>query len=249
MVDEDKYYLLYEDRYRRIHNQGFRYWISDPDEYKHVMSSIDKFLDYTGCVPLTTSIIELGCGEGYVANHVLELGFSYLGVDISESAIKKARERAGDKNNEAFLLADVTELPQIADGSFDVAIDNQCFQMFVTDYHRTKYLSELKRILKNDGKLYFRENIQEEEFRKKVSSFREFMDVFGTDYTTLHDYPAYHDNQQHIVKLPRVPARFNNESGYRKELDKAGFTVEHYETDGWQCVIYACVRGKINKQI
>ena len=242
MKNDDIYYMLYEDRYRRIYSQGIEYWISDPEENARVMSSIEKFLDYACCQPSTTCVIEFGCGEGYVASYLLECGFGYLGVDISESAILKARERTGAKGQNAFLRGDITDLHQVPSSSYDVAIDNSCFQMLVTDDHRAKYLAEVKRILKSNGKAYFRENIQEEEFKQKISDFREFVETFDGDYTTLHDYPAFVDGKRHIIKLPRVPARFNNEQGYRRELEEAGFIVDNYSIERWQCIIHASVR-------
>ena len=242
MRNNDTYYTLYEDRYRRLYGQGIEYWISNPEVNKRVISSIEKFLNYACCHPPTNPIIEFGCGEGYVANYLLECGFRYLGVDISESAILKARERTGEKGQDAFLLADVTDLHQVSNGSFDAAVDNSCLQMLVTDDHRVRYLTEVKRILKSNGKAYFRENIQEEEFRQRISDFREFVETFNGDYTTLHDYPAFVDGKRHMIKLPRVPARFNSEQGYRRELEEAGFIVDYYSDDSWQCNIHARVR-------
>lgn len=242
MRNDDIYYMIYEDRYRRVYRQGIEYWSSDPEENAHVISSIEKFLRYACCHPPTTSIIEFGCGEGYVANYLLECGLRYLGVDISESALLKAKERTGVKGQDAFLLADVTDLHEVPNGSFDAAIDNSCFQMLVTDYHRVRYLTEVKRILKSNGKAYFRENIQEEEFKQKISDFPEFVEIFDGDYTTLHDYPAFIHGERCMIRLPRVPARFNNEQGYRRELEEAGFIVEHFSIDRWQCNIHARVR-------
>ncbi len=242
MKNKDKYYYLYEDRYRRIHSQGFEYWISDPDEIPLVISSIDKFLDYACCQPQTASIIEFGCGEGFLADHLLKRGFRYLGVDISESALLKARQIAGAKGKDVFLLADVTDLRQVPDDSFDISIDNQCLHMLVTDDHRAIYLAEVKRVLKSSGKVYFRENFQEKEFEHDITDLRDWIEKTGGDYETLHDYTAYIDAEEHIVHLPRVPGRFNNELGYRKELESAGFTLERYDTDGLQCIMYACVR-------
>lgn len=155
----DAYFRLYEDRYRRIYQQGIEYWISDPEENARVIRSIEEFLNYACCHPSKTSIVELGCGEGYLANHLLGCGYRYLGIDISESAILKTKTLARDRGQNAFLQADVTDLRQIPDSSFDVAIDNQCWHMLVTDDHRAEYLKEVKRILKNSGKAYFRENV------------------------------------------------------------------------------------------
>ncbi len=239
--NDNPYFRLYEDRFRRIYEQGIEYWISSPDDFARLVESIDAFMDYAGCHLLKTRVIELGCGEGHLARHLLERGFRYLGVDISESAIKKAREITGRRGEKIFIIADVTDLSQVADSSFDAAIDSLCLQMLVTDDHRARYLAEVKRILKNDGKAYFREDIQQKEFTRKISNFREFVETSYGDYSALHDYPAYIDGKRKTLRLPRIPARSNNERGYRKELKEAGFIIEHFRILGTQCIIYASV--------
>jgi SAM-dependent methyltransferase len=240
MTDEEKYYLRYDDRYRRIHASGFERWVSSPEENAGVLESIDKFLKSADCEPSKTSIIEFGCGEGFVAEYLLSRGYDYLGLDISRSAIEKAREHTSTKGRDSFLAADVlTDLDRIPDSSSDITIDNQCFHMLVTDGHRKKYLNDVKRILKKDGKAFFRENIQKEEFTQSISDFQDWLEKTGNEYDTLHDYPAYKDNERYTVKAPRIPARFNNESGYRTELEESGFNVEYFESDGRMCIIYA----------
>jgi ubiquinone/menaquinone biosynthesis C-methylase UbiE len=241
-MNDKAYFSLYEDRYRRLREQGIEEWIADPAENEHIIESVNNFLNYARCHPAKTSIIEFGCGEGHLAEYLLECGYRYLGVDISESAILQARKKTGAKGQNAFLAADVTDLYQVTDSSFNVAIDNQCLHMLVTDEHRKKYLAEVKRILKSDGKVYFRENIQQEEFKVKISSFREFVEKCYGDYSKLYDYPAYAGGKHQTIKLPRIPARSNNEQGYRKELEKAGFIVENYSIKGEHCIIYARVK-------
>ena len=140
------------------------------------------------------------------------------------------------------MTADVVnDLERIPNGSYKIAIDNQCFHMLVTDEHRKKYLNEVRRILKKGGKVFFRENLQKEEFLLEISDFRDWLDKTGNEYDTLHDYPAYKDEKRYTVKVPRVPARFNNETGYRKELEESGYGVEYFETDGRLCIMYAGV--------
>lgn len=242
MTNEEKYYLRYDDRYRRMHDQGFERWVSSLEENADVLDSVDKFLEHTGCEPSQTSIIEFGCGEGFVAERLLSRGYDYLGLDISESAIEKAREHAGTEGRDSFMVADILDdLDRIPESSFDIAIDNQCFHMLVTDEHRKNYLRDVKRILKKGGKVFLRENIQKEEFMQEISDFQDWLDKTGNEYDALHDYPAYKDNKRYTVKVPRVPARFNNETGYRRELEEAGFRVEYFESDDLMCIIYAGV--------
>ena len=49
MDNGEEYYRLYEDRYRRVHDQEFEYWNPVPEKSAGVLAGIDAFLDYTGC--------------------------------------------------------------------------------------------------------------------------------------------------------------------------------------------------------
>jgi SAM-dependent methyltransferase len=238
-MNNKAYFNLYEDRYRRLREQGIEYWISDPKKNTRIIESLNDFLKYAHCNPSKTSIIEFGCGEGHLAEYLLRCGYKYLGVDISESAIRQAKKKNLGKGHDLFRVADVTNLYQIPDSSFDVAIDNQCLHMLVTDEHRKKYLAEIKRILKDNGKAYFRDSVQQEEFKAKISTFEEFVQKHYGDYSQPEEYQAYIEGKRHTIQLSRIPARFNNEQGYRKELEAAGFTVEYFNVENELCIIYA----------
>ena len=246
-MNDKAYFSLYEDRYRRLRKQGIEYWISDPEENTRVIESVNGLLNYAKCQPSKTSIIEFGCGEGHLAEYLLKAGYRYLGVDISESAIIQAKKKAGVKRQKTFLVADITNLKQVCDNSFDIAIENQCLHMLVTDEHRKHYLKEIKRVLKNDGKAYFRDSIQQEEFKARISTFEEFVEKHYGDYSQLEEYQAYTDGKIMKIKLPRIPARFNNEQGYQKELKAAGFTIDYFNVENELCIIYAHTHENISK--
>ncbi len=237
-MNDKVYFDLYEDRYRRLCEQGIEDWIYNPEELASTIKHIDDFLKYTHCKPSKTSIIEFGCGQGHMAKYLLGHGYRYLGIDISETAIQQAIKKTGTKGKNAFILADITELSQIPDNSYDVAIDNQCFHMLITDKHREKYLAEVKRILKNGVKVYFQENSQLDEFKENITSLQQFNKAFSDDQKAPTSYTAYVRGKQRKVELPRLPARANNEEGYRKELKAAGFTVEYFSKERNQCMIY-----------
>ncbi len=57
------------------------------------------------------SILELGCGDGYLAQLLVQEGFRYTGADMSPRMVAKAQERleaAGLKAN--FMVADANEM-------------------------------------------------------------------------------------------------------------------------------------------
>jgi SAM-dependent methyltransferase len=83
-------------------------------------------------------VVELGCGSGLLATKLIEYGAaSYLGIDIAESAIRKARERHGGRDARiAFAVGGVADLqPLAADlvmslGLFDWLRDDEIANVF-----------------------------------------------------------------------------------------------------------------------
>lgn len=68
-------------------------------------------------------VIDVGCGQGVLAHHVLKAGARYLGVDASLAMIRLARKRRGDDGT--FEHGDARDLvgsTSAEPGSFDVAV-------------------------------------------------------------------------------------------------------------------------------
>ena len=61
-------------------------------------------------------VVELGCGSGLLAAKLIEYGAaSYLGIDIAETAIRKARESHGGRDARiAFAVGGVADLQPLA---------------------------------------------------------------------------------------------------------------------------------------
>ena len=240
MKQRQKYYHAYEDRYKRVYSQGIEYWTYDPIEIKASTEKLEEFLKYYGLSPKNTKVIEFGCGEGHLAQYLIQKGYQYLGVDLSTSAIAKAKQRLDESGISGnFLLGDVTHLDVLADESYDVGIDNFCLQMLVLDVDRHNYLSEIARILTKEGKTFFREIHQQEVFDEEIKSFDQYIAKFRPDLKTLEDRKVYTQGKYRKIKLPRIPGRFNNEIGYRKELTNAGLTIDNFQVEEHTCVIYA----------
>ncbi len=208
-----------EDYYKRLREQGVTFWTPDPAEQNRVVGEVKKFL--AGYPPEKTSLVEFGCGEGFLAEHILKQGFTYTGIDLSPSAIDYARGRYQDNPKAAFILGNVTCLKDIPDSCFDAGMDILFFHMLVTDEHRRKYLSEVRRVLKPAAGMLLMQAVRPAEVIEEVSGSG---DLSGGKEDTNH--------------LPRIPARFNNEAGYRREMQEAGFVIrKSYTRDRW-CIMH-----------
>ena len=73
-------------------------------------------------------VLDAGCGEAATALHLAEKGFTTVGLDQSETAIKLAREEAAKRNltNATFEVADISSFTGY-DGRFGTIVDSTLF--------------------------------------------------------------------------------------------------------------------------
>lgn len=59
-------------------------------------------------MPITAKIIDIGGGDSFLVDHLLDLGYQDISVlDISASAIDRAKQRLGDRaTNLIWIIAD-----------------------------------------------------------------------------------------------------------------------------------------------
>jgi SAM-dependent methyltransferase len=88
--------------------------------------------------------IDVGCGLGTEAAYLQTRGWHTVGVDLSESALRLAREAAPAP---PLLRADARRLPFPA-AAFDLAIDRGCYH-YLSLQDRESYASEVCRVLRS----------------------------------------------------------------------------------------------------
>jgi ubiquinone/menaquinone biosynthesis C-methylase UbiE len=101
----------------------------------------------------TGAVLDAGCGTGENALHVASLGLSVLGVDVAETALAIAREKAKDRGIDAeFALADALRLEALG-RTFETVMDCGLFHTFDAD-ERPRYVASLSAVTEPDGTLY-----------------------------------------------------------------------------------------------
>jgi len=101
------------------------------------------------------SLLEVGCGPGANIWFMAREGFNVTGIDGSETAIEKAKERLLNENLNATLIAgDIIKLP-LKDLEFEGVIDNECLYAN-NEANSLIILKEINRVLKKDGLFYSR---------------------------------------------------------------------------------------------
>jgi len=101
-------------------------------------------------------IIDIGCGTGRHSIEMTKRGYQITGIDLSESQLKRAMEKAREKGLKIdFQKHDARNLP--FEGKFDLAI-MLCeggFSLMETDEMNFEILKNATKTLKDNGKLIF----------------------------------------------------------------------------------------------
>lgn len=99
------------------------------------------------------SVLDAGCGTGENALHVAALGLSVLGVDVAETALAIAREKAADRGIKVeFAAADVFHLERLG-RKFHTVVDCGLFHTFDDD-ERPRYVASVASVTEHGGTLY-----------------------------------------------------------------------------------------------
>jgi ubiquinone/menaquinone biosynthesis C-methylase UbiE len=103
--------------------------------------------------PSKARVLDVGCGTGELAPPLLRLfpDASYLGVDLEEPHLEKARARCKALGERARFARDDAMDLSLSDGEFDLAVSRHVLQA-VPD--AAKAVSEMVRVLKPGGRLH-----------------------------------------------------------------------------------------------
>lgn len=98
----------------------------------------------------TQTVLDLGCGSGWLSIFLARRGFVVTGVDISTHAIELAKTWAtAEKLAIDFKALDIADI-SFPDGSFDAVVANSIFEHFTYDMAKIT-LSRLRHMLVPDG--------------------------------------------------------------------------------------------------
>lgn len=102
---------------------------------------------------LAGDVLDAGCGTGEHALLAASSGARATGVDLSETAISRARQKAADRGLTAtFAAGDILSM-ELATQGFDVVLDSGLFHVF-DDADRLHYVEVLGRVLRPGGVYY-----------------------------------------------------------------------------------------------
>ena len=104
-------------------------------------------------VGLVAPVLDAGCGTGEHTLLVASLGLAVLGVDVAETALEMARQKAQDRQIAAeFAMADALHLERLG-RSFKTVLDCGLFHTFDA-VEREAYAVSLASVTDHGGSLY-----------------------------------------------------------------------------------------------
>ena len=102
-------------------------------------------------------VLDAGCGTGENALHLASLGLSVLAIDVAETALAMAREKAAARQIDVefdveFAAADALHLERLG-RSFKTVLDCGLFHTFDAE-ERPRYVASLAAVTEHAGTLY-----------------------------------------------------------------------------------------------
>ena len=140
-------------------------YYSDNDYYELFSlreDSLNKIDNYFKSLGHFDVILDAGCGTGKYLNTLESISSNYIGIDLSNEQLKKAKLKVNKKNTK-LINANLTNIP-LEDNSVDLIVSCWVLGTITDTKERIKAVEELRRVLKPNGKIILIENDEFAEF-------------------------------------------------------------------------------------
>ncbi len=149
-----------------------------------------------------TTFFEPGIGTGRIALPIVQRGYSYTGVDISEKMLDELhRKQQGVSHRITLVKADATALP-FGDNSFDVALTVHVLHLIPA---WQQALAEIRRVLKPEGVYLYSDSrmnaasLDDFDFNQNRFDFEQRWQAILADYG--HPVTRYGATEQEVLEL------------------------------------------------
>ena len=185
-VNNKKVLRDFEGAYKNFDNvyQG-QFNIHSP-KFRLVMDKINDF-------GKNCKVLDIGAGYGVFLNHLLSQNIDAVGVEISQTAIEKGKEKYG---NLPLYEGDLTKGLAFSKNLFDVIV---CFGVvnYILDCIDFSF-NEIKKILKPDGILTLSMGFKDTNifFKDIVSCEQDFLNLVGKHFKIENFLVHYHEIEE-----------------------------------------------------
>ena len=133
-----------EDPFNEHYRQGSAPWDIGKPDFNLIQTVTTTPID-------PCKALDIGCGTGDNAIWLAQQNFDVIGIDISEIAIEKARDKAA-KANASCRFAVLNILKSHVDGApFGFVFDRGCFHTMASDEERESFAKQVHRHLQESG--------------------------------------------------------------------------------------------------
>lgn len=197
------YYEAYDDRYRQVHRENLEWFSRNPSPI------VGQVMAQFG-IGTNSKILELGCGEGRDAIHLLRQGYRVLATDISPEAIAYCRRIAPTFSNH-FQVLDC--IGGKLEGEFDFIYAVAVVHMLVEDIHRKGFYQFIRNHLNASG-IALICTMGDGEIQRKSDITNAF---------SLQE--RIHEQSGKTVHIASTSCRMVDFPTFQKELEENGLTI------------------------
>ena len=211
------YYEAYDQRYQQVHARGLE-WFGGrlTPIVAHVLEQYDT--------DQSTPVLEIGCGEGNDAAHLLEKGYDVLATDVSPAAVDFCRKKY-PQWAERFRTLDC--LKDKLDDRFGFIYAVAVLHMLVLDEDRQGMLRFIREHLAEDGAGLI-----------VVMGDGELQRA--TDISTAFDLQERtHQQSGQKMMIASTSCRIVTRDEFREEIERAGLVIAEMGDTSWDDTPFA----------
>jgi len=146
MEKKQWYEILFEDYGKKYDSESFTQGTTGECDF------VEKELNYDKSL----KILDVGCGTGRHSIELSKRGYIVTGIDLSESQLQRAKEKARSEDIEIdFLKHDARNLPFNAEFDVVIMLCEGGFPLMETDEMNFEILKSVTRSLKQKSKFIF----------------------------------------------------------------------------------------------
>ena len=166
----------------------------DDNDFYEIFSiaedSENKASNYLKSISKDKIVLDAGCGTGKFLNVLESSSKEYIGIDLSDKQLSKAKLK-NKKDNTKFICSNLSSI-NIEDNKVDLIVSSWVLGTITDINERTSALNELKRILKDKGTIILVENAENSEFetirgRDKDTRTKDYNDWILSNGFTLEE--------------------------------------------------------------
>ncbi|MBP3324707.1 MAG: methyltransferase domain-containing protein [Clostridia bacterium] len=194
-------YDIFNEDIRLNHSKAARV------EFLTTVKYIEKYLKKGG------KILDIGAGAGEYSFYFARKGYDVSALELADANIAAFKNKLKPEDNIDLVQGNALDLSMYRDDSFDIVLLFGPLYHLESDNDKVRCLSEAKRVLKNDGKIFI--------------SFISNDFIFLTEFQYDSEYFSNGDYNKETFKLNNFPFVFHTVDAARKLLTGNGIKLLH----------------------